>query len=122
MTAQRLLVERGNVDVLPDLYDLVKNEKTDDSGNNYAATHALWIIDGLGALTKDDKAEAVLTGALKHPSASVRKAAIQILSKSQWTEEMVTTSNILNDKDPNTRLAAIVSLHCSLFCFLFLCL
>lgn len=110
MTAQRLLVERGNLDVLPDLYDLVKNEKTDDSGNNYAATHALWIIDGLGALTKDDKAEAIVTGALKHPSASVRKAAIQILSKSQWTEEIVTTSNILNDKDPNTRLAAIVSL------------
>ena len=110
MTAQRLLVERGNLDVLPDLYNLVKNEKMDGSGNNYAATHALWIIDGLGAITKDDKAEAVVSGALKHPSASVRKAAIQILSKSQWTEEVVTTSNILNDKDPNTRLAAILSL------------
>ena len=110
MTAQRFLVERGNLDVLPDLYDLVKNEKTDESGNNYAATHALWTIDGLGALSKDDKADAIVTGALKHPSAAVRKAAIQILSKSQWTEEAVTASNILNDQDANTRLAAIVSL------------
>ena len=110
MTAQRLLVERGTLDVLPDLYDLVKSEKTDESGNQYAATHALWAIDGLGALTKDDKAEGVVMNALKHPSASVRKAAIQILSKSQWTEEVVTSSNILNDKDPTTRLAAIISL------------
>ena len=52
MTAQRLLVERGNLDVLPELYDLVKNNDIDELGYNYAATHALWIIDGLGALAK----------------------------------------------------------------------
>ena len=57
MTAQRLLVERGNLNVLPELYDLVKNKNVDELGYNYAATHALWIIDGLGALSKDDKAE-----------------------------------------------------------------
>lgn len=110
MTAQRLLVERNNLDVLPELYDLVNNEKSDEAGYNYAATHALWTIDGLGALTKDDQAEGIVTKALKHSSAGVRKAAIQILSKSLWTEEIVTTSNVLNDPDPNTRLAAIISL------------
>ena len=110
MTAQRLLVERGNLDVLPDLFDLVKEEKTDDAGYNFAAAHALWTIDGLGALSKDDDAEQIVTNALKHRSPGVRKAAIQILSKSQWTEEAVTKSNILNDEDPNTRLAAILSL------------
>ena len=83
MTAQRLLVERGNIEVFPKLYDLVENNKVDEIGYNYAATHALWIIDGLGALSKDDKAEEVVTDALKHPSAGVRKAAIQILSKSR---------------------------------------
>ena len=110
MTAQRLLVERGNLDVLPELYGFVKNEKLDDEGYNSTAVHALWIIDGLGAIGKDDKAEAVVTSALNHPSAAVRKAAIQILSKLHWTEEAVTKSKVLNDKDPNTRLAAIVSL------------
>ncbi len=110
MTAQRLLVERGNLDVVTDLYNLVTNNKVDEYGNNYAAIHALWTLDGLGALTKDDKAEAIITDALKHPSAGVRKAAIQILSKSQWTEDAVIKSNILNDPDPNTRLAAILSL------------
>lgn len=110
LTAQRLLVERGNLDVLPDLFDLVKNQKVNEFGDNYAVIHALWAIDGLGALTKDDKAEAIVTEALKHPSAGVRKAAIQILSKSQWTEEDVNKFNLLNDQDPNTRLAAILSL------------
>jgi uncharacterized protein len=110
MTAQRLLVERGNLDVVSDLYKLIANEKLDENENNYAAIHALWTLDGLGALTKDDNAEEVFTKALSHPSAPVRKAAIQILSKSQWTEEAVTKSNVLNDSDPNTRLAAILSL------------
>jgi len=110
MTAQRLLVERGNPDVLPDLYDIVKNEKADNEGNHHAALHALWTLNGLGALTKDDQAQAIVTEALKHPSPAVRKAAIQILSGSSWTEEVVTASNILNDSDANTKLAAIVSL------------
>ncbi|WP_276371070.1 PVC-type heme-binding CxxCH protein [Chryseolinea sp. H1M3-3] len=110
LTAQRLLVERGNQDVLPDLYDLVKKDQVDEFGYNHAATHALWTIDGLGALTKDDQAEAVVVGALKHKSPGVRKAAIQILSKSSLSDDVVIKSNILQDPDPNTRLAAIVSL------------
>lgn len=110
MTAQRLLVERGNPDVLSDLYDLAGDKRVNELGDNYAALHALWIIDGLGAISKEVKAKEVVTGALDHPSAGVRKAAIQILSKSGWSEEIVTRHNLLNDKDPNTRLAAVVSL------------
>jgi uncharacterized protein len=109
-TAQRLLVERGKLDVLQALYDLISNQATNESGDNYAAIHALWTIDGLGALSKDDETESIIRGALNHPSAGVRKAAIQILSKRLWTEEEILKSNALNDKDPNTRLAAILSL------------
>lgn len=107
LTAQRLLVERGDLDVLTDLYKVVKETKDE---NSFAAIHALWTIDGLGALTKDDKAEVVLLETLKHPAAGVRKAAIQILSKSGWREETVVKYNVLDDPDPNTRLAALVSL------------
>lgn len=102
MTAQRLLVERANTDVLPALYELAGNQKQDEWGNNFTAIHALWTIDGLGG--------DVSTDALTHPSPGVRKAAIQILSKSGWSEEIVNKYNLLNDKDPNTRLAAINSL------------
>jgi putative membrane-bound dehydrogenase-like protein len=110
MTAQRLLVERGDLDLLPRLFDLVKDETTNEFGDNYPALHALWAIDGLGGLTKDDKAEIVLAEATKHPAAAVRKAAIQILSKGVWSEEEINKLGVLNDKDPNTRLAAILSL------------
>lgn len=110
MAAQRLLVENGDAGVLSDLYDLAEDASVDDSGENYAAIHALWTIDGLGALHKDDKAEKIVTGALKHKSAGVRKAAIQILSKNQWTEQGIVSSGVLNDPDPNTRLAAVLAL------------
>ncbi|MEP6736297.1 MAG: PVC-type heme-binding CxxCH protein [Chryseolinea sp.] len=104
LTAQRLLVERGNIDVLPTLYDIVKGD------NDHAAIHALWTIDGLSALMKDDKAEDVVKGALKHKSPAVRKAAIQILSKGHLSEQLVRESNILNDSDAGVRLAAINAL------------
>lgn len=107
LTAQRLLVERGNLDVLTDLYKLVKEHKVEMP---FAAIHALWTMDGLGALSKHDEAEAVVMEALKHPSAAVRKAAIQILSKSGWREELFTQYPLLTDPDPNTRMAAILSL------------
>lgn len=106
MTAQRLLVERANAEVLPDLYELAS--KTDS--NSPGTLHALWAIDGLGAVAKDERAREVLANALTHPTPAVRKAAIQILSKFGWTEEMVTKYHLLNDPDPNTRMAAIISL------------
>ncbi|RMG21830.1 MAG: dehydrogenase, partial [Bacteroidetes bacterium] len=42
LTAQRLLVERGQQDVLEDLYELVENRGMDEVGINGGATHALW--------------------------------------------------------------------------------
>ncbi len=110
LTAQRLLVERGNPDVVSKLIDLAGNQDVNEFGDNYAALHALWTMDGLGVISKDDKAAAAVEKALTHPAAGVRKAAIQILSKSGWSEEIITRYNLLNDQDPNTRLAAIVSL------------
>lgn len=110
LTAQRLLVERGNLDVLSKLFDLASNQTVNEFGDNYAAIHALWIIDGLGAISKDDQAQAVVEKALTHSAPGVRKAAIQILSKSGWSEELVTKYKLVNDEDANTRLAAIVSL------------
>ena len=110
MTAQRLLVESRNMDVLPKLYELIKNENTDEQGENLAATHALWVLDGLRVIQSGNEAFRVVSDALKHPAPGVRKAAIQILSYVQWTEQAILQSGILNDSDPNTRLEAILSL------------
>jgi putative membrane-bound dehydrogenase-like protein len=54
MTAQRLLVERDSTDVLMSLYKLVNDSSiVDDLGMNVGALHALWTIEGLGALGVD---------------------------------------------------------------------
>ena len=104
MTAQRLLVERNNKDVLPDLTRLASSD------HETAAIHALWTIDGLGAVKPNTEAIKTVKDALHHHAGGVRKAAIQILSQVEWTDSLVLTSNVLEDGDPNTRLAAILSL------------
>ncbi len=47
---QRLLIERGQLDVVPKLIELVKNPAVDAIGTNGGALHALWTLHGLGAL------------------------------------------------------------------------
>lgn len=106
MTAQRLLVEKKDMEALPRLYEIVRN-KSDDG---LAAIHALWVIDGLNAIQSGNEAFKVVSEALRHPVAGVRKAAIEILSPIQWTEQEVLNSGILDDPDPNTRMTGILSL------------
>src|SRR5690606_8294624 len=50
MHAQRLLVERGETDVVPALIDLARDQAVDEVGLNVGAIHALWTLHGLGAL------------------------------------------------------------------------
>ncbi|SDD93008.1 putative membrane-bound dehydrogenase domain-containing protein [Pricia antarctica] len=108
MTAQRLLVERGKTDVLPDLYKLANDTKVDGMGLNPAALHALWTIEGLGALESDPEAKNVVGGAIYHPSGAVRKAAVQILPKNGTTDDALQRAQVLEDKDPEVQLAALL--------------
>src|SRR5690606_32899924 len=80
LTAQRLLVERGNTDVVPQLIQLVGSQRTDDIGLAPGPLHALWTLHGLGQLNGSNaQATAAAVGALRHPVPSVRKAALQVL-------------------------------------------
>lgn len=108
MHAQRLLVERGNKDVIPQLVALVKDNSVDAIGLNPAAIHALWALHGLGAMN-DPTVLAAATAALGHPSAAVRKNAIQVLPKTTATAQALLKTDALHDKEPlvvlNTLLA-----------------
>jgi putative membrane-bound dehydrogenase-like protein len=108
MTAQRLLVESRNTDVLSSLYKLVTNSKVDDLGMNPGALHALWTIEGLIDVEYNMEAQKVLEGALNHPAAAIRKAAIQILPKNSTTDDYLSKSKILYDTDASVRLAALL--------------
>ena len=108
LTAQRLLVERGDTDILNDLYKLVNEKQVDDKGLNNAALHALWTIEGLGALKTDSNALGVVKGALFHKASAVRKAAIQMLPRNDESDNALFKANTLNDRDPNVQLSALI--------------
>ena len=71
--AQRLLVERGQKDVVPQLIALTRNKSVDELGLNGAALHALWTLHGLGELSNlNSEAGKAAIDALKHPAAGVQ--------------------------------------------------
>ncbi|AIM36841.1 hypothetical protein KO02_09130 [Sphingobacterium sp. ML3W] len=107
--AQRLLVERKKADVKQDLIKIINNKSVDEIGLNAPAIHAIWTLKGLGLLTDEEVNDALLT-ALSHPSAGVRKAAVQVLDLNAKSFDKIAKSKIFEDKNLNTRLAAFVKI------------
>ena len=110
LTAQRLLIERGQKDVVPQLQALVKNTSVDAVGINGGAMHALWTLKGLGELDSPGSSHTVAVAALKHPAAGVRKAAAMVLPKTAASASAMLAANVLQDADLHTRLAATLVL------------
>src|SRR5207248_6364974 len=103
--AQRLLVERGNKDVVPALVELAKDQTVDPIGLNTTAIHALNTLQGLGAL------EPSLTiASLKHPSAGVRRNAVQLLPTTGNSLAPLLDSGALTDSEVQVRLQALLAL------------
>ncbi|CAL1519483.1 PVC-type heme-binding CxxCH protein [Chitinophaga sp. MM2321] len=108
-TAQRLLVESGNRKVADQLYKIIQDTHVDEVGINAPAVHALWTLQGLKLLDgQDKKAIDVVTGALHHPAAGVRRAAIQVLPPIEATGKALLASKVFEDKDLRVVLAAVL--------------
>jgi hypothetical protein len=109
--AQRLLLERGRRDVVPALVELVKDRRVDDIGLNPAAIHALWTLHGLGAIDRSNRSvlDAVY-GALKHPSAGVRRNALLVAPRTDEATAAILASGALRDSNGQAQLAALLSL------------
>ncbi|WP_236977231.1 PVC-type heme-binding CxxCH protein [Membranihabitans maritimus] len=110
-TAQRLLVERGEIDVEDDLVNMVANQELNEIHQNPGALHAFWALEGLGyfASLGEDNVR-LLQDALNHASVPVQRAAIQILERFDRGKKVLLESNVWNDSDPEVRLAGIISL------------
>lgn len=108
--AQRLLVERGENDVVSDLIELVSNQNVDEIGLNAAAIHGLWTLHGLGQLDESNETLTAALGALKHPSAGVRRNAVQVLPKETSSASALLNNNLLQDSNAQVRLEALVAL------------
>jgi uncharacterized protein len=111
MTAQRLLVESGNHEVLQGLYEIIKNREVDVIGLNSPAVHALWTLKGLNVLEGNHpEAFKIAVGALTHPASGVRKAAAAVLPSTAESFNALNQSGIIWDKDLNVRMHAILAL------------
>ncbi|HUG68948.1 MAG TPA: PVC-type heme-binding CxxCH protein, partial [Pirellulaceae bacterium] len=109
--AQRLLVERGKLDVVEELIALANDESVDGIGLNVGAMHALWTLKGLGALedASGEPFQAAVT-ALSHPSAGVRRNAVGVLPMSKASSAAIVSLGLLRDSDSQVRLAAALAL------------
>ncbi len=115
--AQRLLIERGKKDVVPDLIELIKDKSVDAIGLNPGAIHALWTLHGLGAPNDYKDAADAVDEALHHPSAAVRRNAVQVLPDANKAVGDIPDENkaggaarLVSDPDPQVRMAALLTL------------
>lgn len=109
--AQRLLVEKGDASVVNALCELVRDTTVDEIGLNTAAIHAVWTLHGLGVLDGgSERATATVTEALRHPSAGVRRNALQVLPSEPSSVEAILEANLLSDPNHQVRLAALLAL------------
>jgi uncharacterized protein len=109
--AQRLLVGRAEKDVVPLLVELINDRSVDGIGLNPGAIHALWTLHGLGVLDgSNEVASAAVIKALAHPSAGVRRNAVQVLPTDAKASDAIKVASLVADPDPQVRLAALLAL------------
>ncbi|WP_231188459.1 PVC-type heme-binding CxxCH protein [Haladaptatus sp. DYF46] len=112
-TAQRKLVERGKSDVVPDLVSLVTSESVDEIGLDPGAIHALWTLDGLGALSAESGSDSAIDAsinALTHSSAGVRLTALRVAPTTSETRGAILDNDLLNDEDQRVAMWALLTL------------
>ena len=98
LMAQRLIVERGERDVVGDLVGFLRDQTIDELGLNAGALHALWTLDGLGAIQTDERARQAVRDALHHPAASLRRAALMVLPRTPQLLEDIFAAGMLPDR------------------------
>ncbi len=109
--AQRLLVERAQLDVVPALVAHTRNTRLDAIGLNGAAPHAVWTLDGIGAVPDlASEGGRAVVAALRHPAAGVRKAAATVVATRPGGGQAILDAGLLRDPDLQTRLAAVLAI------------
>jgi cytochrome c553 len=100
LTAQRLIVEEKRSDAAPALRKRVRS-----GTGGKGAIHALWSLEGLGALDKDTHQAALLD-----KDAALRRNAIRALPVNESGRQLFFSSPVIQDPDLLTRQVAFVKL------------
>lgn len=109
--AQRLLVERGQNDVVAALVELCADQAKDSTDNNPAVVHALWTLRGLGAMEHPQSpAFQAAVDALTHPASGVRRNAALVLPPTDEAVDALIGSGVLADAEEQVILSALLAL------------
>ena len=109
--AQRLLIEQRSTIAVPTLLPLVQDQSTDAIGLNVGAIHALWTLHGLGVINDEHPdVIAAVHAALSHPSAGVRRNAVQVLPGTPASLAAMTAAGLAHDPDAQVQLAYLLAL------------
>lgn len=111
LQAQRLLIEKHRTSAKPALLRLIQDTRVDAVGLNVGAIHALWTLHGLGLVAEGDTETLdAMRGALRHPSAGVRRNAALAMPPSASAATTILDANLLQDEHPQVRLGALLAL------------
>lgn len=100
LTAQRLIVDNKRSDAAPALRKRVRS-----GAGGKGAIHALWSLEGIGALDRDTHQAALLS---KDPA--LRRNAIRALPATETGRQLFFSSPVIQDPDLLTRQVAFVKL------------
>ncbi|WP_437222154.1 PVC-type heme-binding CxxCH protein [Planctomicrobium sp. SH661] len=101
--AQRLLVERNQLDIADPLQALVRGENVD------SALHAFRTLQGLNFFENEEHGE-LLDFALQHTNQAVIRAALDALPKSSRSVTSILNAQLLNHASPFVRRDALLAL------------
>ncbi|TPE44424.1 c-type cytochrome [Pontibacter mangrovi] len=109
--AQTLLVLRNDKSVIPTLQKIALGKKATlkKKPNDVTRVHALWTLEGLGAMNKE-----VLFKALADADPQIRKTAVwisEMYTKQNDQEVIEKLSDLKNDPSPDVRLQLSLSLR-----------
>lgn len=111
LTAQRLLVERGEKDIVSDLIQIGSSAKKDAIGLKPELHHALWTLHGLGEMNgSNEKALELALAALKDEVPAIRRTAIQVLPRTPLVNKSLLASGVLSDENLQLRLQAVLAI------------
>ena len=109
--AQRLIIEKDRFDGVQSLIEMINDQAMDEIGLNGEITHAMWALHARGVLDGENRdALKAVIGALRHPSAGVRRNAVQVLPKTQASVSAILQSGVLADKNAQVQLMSLLAL------------
>lgn len=100
LTAQRILVSEQRTEAVPALQDLLKNS------SGAAAAHALWTLEGLGALDRETHQRALLV----RDDPVLQRNAIRAIENSDEGMQLFFDTAVVQSPDSLVRLAAFSKL------------